>query len=94
MQDPVVVEMGDAPQQLQHEALDLTVQHGLRDALQQLFEIVLHKLHDNKNIVDRSANHNLVHADDVFVLGLEGESTGRRNSKPLYTRIRLHPRQP
>ena len=72
MEDPVVVQVVDAAEELQHDALDLRLQQRLLDGLEQLLQVVLHKLHHDEDVVNGRPNDNLVHAHNVFLLGLWG----------------------
>ena len=58
----------DDAHQLQHDGLDFRWAERLAHALHERLEVVLDKLHDDKDLVDVVAHDNLEHVDNVAVV--------------------------
>ena len=98
MQDPVVVEMRDGPEQLHHEALDLPGEEHLAlfpHQLHQRLEVVRDKVHDDEDLVHVGANDDLAHGDDVGVLRDEQrvDLPQRGDGEALLLALHLEPLQ-
>jgi len=66
--DPVLMEILHAEQQLLQDTLDLGSREGLSHILQNIFEVVFNVLHHDEHIIRLRSNHHLANANDVNVL--------------------------
>ena len=96
VEDPVVVEVPDRPQQLHHQALDLPRQEHLAllpHELHEGLEVVRDEVHDDEDLVHVGADDDFAHGDDVRVLRDEErvDLAQRRDGEALLLALHLQP---
>ena len=95
VQDPVVVQVRQPAQQLDHERLDLAGQERLPHHLHQRLEVVLQEVHHQVDLVHVVAHHDLPHVHHVLVRGLEEgvDLPERGDGEPFLLLLHLQPLQ-
>mmetsp|Transcript_3156 Transcript_3156/g.5306 ORF Transcript_3156/g.5306 Transcript_3156/m.5306 type:complete len:269 (-) Transcript_3156:354-1160(-) len=68
VEDPLVMHVREASQELLHHRLHFSCRERLPHILQQSFEVVLHELHDKKYRVETFPHDDLAHVQDIRVL--------------------------
>ena len=96
VEDPVVVEVPDRPQQLHHQALYLPGQKHLAllpHQLHERLEVVRDKVHHDEDLVHVGPHDDLSHGDDVGVLRDEQrvDLPQRRDGEALLLALHLEP---